>query len=74
MKLELIFGALAEGLKKQLSDAHVSIDETKLAHFQKDADAIVRLNIRGLVNDSSATAMRRKLMKRIVHIASDRTP
>jgi hypothetical protein len=66
MKLELHFGALVPNLGQQLFDAGVIVSGTDIKHWQKDADAIVRLNLRGLLTDSAMHSARQKLMKKIV--------
>ena len=57
------FGALAYPLSDQIKPHCMSAE--KLEHFQRDADAIVRLCVRGLLIDSAAHICRKKLMRRI---------
>ena len=63
MQISLHFGAMAAPLSEQLQGC--DIDTNDLNHFQKDADAIVRLAVRGLITDSTKTSAHRKLIKNI---------
>jgi hypothetical protein len=64
--LEIDFGALALPLAEQLAaQGLVYKDAAKLAHFQADAEAIVRLHMRGYIADSVAMNCRKKLMKKM---------
>jgi len=62
--ISLHFGALVPQLKEQLEG--YGVDSTDIEHFQKDADAIVRLAIRGLIPDSTKITANRRLMRNIV--------
>lgn len=68
-RIELHFGALAPSLKEQLEPQLQGIQEgiadEKLEHFQRDADAIVRLYVRGLIPDSIKASAYKKLAKNI---------
>jgi hypothetical protein len=68
--VELTFGAMAQPLSEQLSSFALAFDT--LEQYQKDADAITRLNIRGMLGDSHARAARDKLMKRICKSISEK--
>lgn len=59
--MELVFGALAPKLSEQLQRTGKQI-----THFQKDADAITRLAIRGIISSSTAHAARGMLVKQIM--------
>jgi hypothetical protein len=63
IRLEVRFGATAPRLADQ--SIRAMIDKDDLGHFQRDADAIVRLHIRGLMTDEQADAARKKLLKRM---------
>jgi len=66
MSVSLEFGALAPPLREQLKDAGLVIRyKRNLAHYQRDADAITRIVIRGLISDSQARTARKRLMRRI---------
>lgn len=54
----LIFGALAPSLKEQLGQFCPE-------EFQADADAITRLEVRGIVIPSGARAARKRLVRSI---------
>ena len=63
--LALHLGAMAEPIRKQLYDAGLKVDIEKLEHFQKDADAIVRLHVRDLIPHSIIEKARQKLVNNI---------
>ena len=70
--LSLSFGALVPKLKEQLKEQKITVTESEIAHFQKDADGIVRLKIRGLLTDSVSRDTSRKLLKNIVKFLEGR--
>jgi hypothetical protein len=63
--LALHFGALCDPIRKQLHDLGLKMDIEKLEHRQKDADAIVRLHMRGLAPESVLKKARQKLVNMI---------
>lgn len=66
MRLKIRLGALAPKLYQQLNDA--GIDGYNIEHidrFQKDADAISRLSVKGFISESVAGKARARLMKNI---------
>lgn len=66
LDFELVFGAMAEPIKSQLSREGLRAKDPKnVAHWQKDADAIARLSIRMLLPPSAVQEARQKLMNRI---------
>ena len=65
MKLSMSFGALAPPLAEQLPDG-AKIKRTDLIHFQKDADAITRLFVRGYLSDAGTSGARKRLMQKIL--------
>jgi hypothetical protein len=68
MNVQLTFGALAAPLVEQLHSQGLAVldcDAARLDHLQRDADALVRLVIRGVLTESAATVARRKLMKEV---------
>lgn len=60
--MNIVLGALAPSLSEQL-DGYLPADD--LEHLDKDADAITRLYIRGLMTKTRADAARGKLCKEI---------
>ncbi len=56
------FGALAPALEEQAAAQGFQFAEAP-DHLQKDADAIARLQIRGLIPDSTAHKARERLMR-----------
>lgn len=65
MKFSITFGALAPPLSEQLPDG-AKIKRMDLIHFQKDADAITRLFVLGLMTNTGANAARKRLMQKIL--------
>ena len=59
----IYFGAMSDPIKKQ-----IGFDSVDVKHIQKDADAVTRLVIRGIITDSQANQARTKLAKRIGEI------
>ena len=59
------FGALSPTLAEQLQEAGLDYDEDTIDHLNRDAEAITRLSVRGVLPDSQAQAARKKLMKKI---------
>lgn len=60
--LALHLGAFCDPIIKQIVEQGFSLKENEAEHFQKDADAITRLSVRGLVTMSSVKSARRKLV------------
>lgn len=65
MKLSISFGALADPIKKQIEAAGLSISKREADLLQRDAEAITRCYIRGLIPDSVAERARMRLLKNI---------
>lgn len=63
--LEIHFGALVPSIAEQLAKAKLDAPPKDVLQWQKDADAIVRLNVRGLLTDSATRAARQKLVKKM---------
>ena len=68
------FGALSPKLRKQI-DEQLSIKWTEprlteLEHLQLDCDALVRLCVRGVIQDSEKTKVQRRLMSKITKLVS----
>jgi len=62
--MEIEFGAMAPNLKTQLAKINLKADF--IEQYQKDVDAISRLNVRGLLTDSAALAARKRFMAKLV--------
>lgn len=60
--MEIVLGALEKPLKIQLAEY---LDEPTLILFDRDADAITRLHLRGFIGDSECDRMRRRLVRMI---------
>lgn len=66
MNMNIVFGALAPRLSEQLNKQGLTATFVLLDSIQRDADAISRLSVRGVLTESSARAAHRKLVKRLV--------
>ena len=56
---------MAPKLAEQIAAAGLTADKDGIAHCQKDADALTRLAVRGLLPDGAIRSGRKKLMKHI---------
>lgn len=65
--MKITFGALAPDLSEQLAGCGLPSDA--LRHFDLDAEAIVRLSIRGYLSDSATLKARQRLMREIERMA-----
>jgi chemotaxis regulatin CheY-phosphate phosphatase CheZ len=63
------FGALAPPLAAQLRG--LKIDADRLDNLQKDADAVIRLYVQGLLTEQQAERALRKLSRRINDLAAE---
>lgn len=63
MTIHIKFGALCDSITKQLRAQGYRLKVS--ASYQKDADAITRLAVRGLLPAAQANAARKRLMKDI---------
>ena len=72
MNLSLQFGAMAAPIAEQLADQDLTGNAHLVQHFQRDADAIARLQIRGLLPDSATQNARKRLLKRILSATESR--
>lgn len=66
-RISITVGALADPLAEQLDG--LGIDPGKLDHIQRDHDAIVRLKVRGLLNQRAAEQATKHLLKEIERAA-----
>jgi hypothetical protein len=64
--VELSLGALSPRLEEQLRKQGKWVEAAKLDHYQRDADAISRLRVRGLLPDRAAYAARSKLINNLL--------
>lgn len=64
-KFGLHFGAICDPIAKQISGQQLKFDKSEVSHYQKDADAITRLRIRGYLPDSTLKKAQQKLFKKI---------
>ena len=65
-KVQIAMGAFAPKISVQLAD--MGFDENQLEAIDKDADAITRLYVRGLIPATQRDAARRKLVKSIENL------
>ena len=63
-ELKIAMGAMSDSLTDQFKSQGFEPPKD-IDHFQKDADAITRLKIRGLLTDSQSDSARKKLMKEL---------
>ena len=63
--IEIELGALAPKLSKQLKAQKILINEEDLDHLQRDADAIMRCHLRGLIGDAETEKARHRLFAKI---------
>lgn len=64
MGIEIVFGAVCDPIDKQLREQGHPLKTASV--FQKDADALTRLAVRGLLTDAQVRQARKKLLRRIV--------
>lgn len=64
MGIEIAFGALCDPIDKQLREQGHPLKAASI--FQKDADALTWLSVRGLLPDAQVRQARKKLLRRIV--------
>ena len=73
MKLELYFGALTESVSEQLKK-QFNNPNLDLPMFDEDAEALVRVYVRGIISDSENQKARKRLMKKIVSYLNTHPP
>lgn len=64
-KFSISFGALSESLLKQIDQQNHTAPSGLIAAWQKDADSICRLRIRGIMTDAEAHKAKKRLFKDI---------
>lgn len=72
--LKLRFGAMPPFIREQLIEQGFTFENNEIEHFQKDADAITRLRVRGLIPDSQIDKMNKKLINKIASCISKLNP
>jgi hypothetical protein len=65
--LALHFGALVKPLQQQLKEQGFKVDPNFVKNQQKNADAIVRLRIAGLLNEAAVKSARKKILAMFEH-------
>lgn len=65
-KVSIVFGAMADPIRLQLRGQHGSIGSRDVGHLQRDADAVSRLLVRGLITASSASGARKKILQKLI--------
>jgi hypothetical protein len=66
IKLRIAFGAMSKPLHEQISEHGIPVTQDEMSHYQKDAEAITRLRIRGMLSDKEVGNTQNRLMKNIV--------
>lgn len=64
-KVTIAFGWMNPPLAEQLSSQGLGFDAEDVAHHQKDADAISRLRVRGVITTSEGDRAYDRLAKRV---------
>lgn len=65
MKIAITFGAMAPRISEQLEQQGCKAKTDDMVAWQRDAEAIARLCVRGLISDAAATSSRRRLLQAI---------
>ena len=63
--LRLVFGAFAEPLSRQLVASRLRVARSNVRMFQRDADAITLLRIRGMLTGGETAKARQRLLKQV---------
>lgn len=63
--LGLRFGGMAPSIADQLNEQGFLFSKSEVSHFQKDADAVTRLRIRGLIPAAQVDKSFNKITKLI---------
>jgi len=61
----ILFGAVSDPISAQLANQFFAARDSDIEWWQRDADAITRLDVSGLLPRSVVLATRKKLMRRI---------
>jgi len=70
-EVAILFGAVADPIKQQISAQFFAARDSDCEWWQRDADAITRLDVSGLLPRSVVLATRKKLMKRIASCVTE---
>ena len=73
MKLTIEFGGRSPSIHEQLDRQGATARSISIRHWQKDADAITRLVVRGALTKRECEVARRRLLKDIVRWAEPKT-
>lgn len=73
MKVSLQFGAMVARISEQLDDLGLTANSHLMAHWQRDAEAITRLSVRGMLSEAETSKARRRLLKEILSATSTRS-
>ena len=65
-RYEIMFGALADPISEELRRQGLRASKVNIAYWQRDAKAISRLSIRGLLTDDERGRARKRLLQRIL--------
>ncbi len=70
MKITITFGAMAEPIDAQVPE----LSRENADRLQRDAEAITRLHVRGLLTDTETRNSRRRFMKELMEILRREKP
>lgn len=73
MKVAITFGAMAPRISEQLESQGCAAKTADMVAWQRDAEAITRLSVRGLISEAAMTSARRKLLTDILRRSSTPT-
>ena len=68
----ITIGALASPITEQLKEFNLSDDKiARILPFDFDANAIIRLHIRGIITDAEYNNVSKRLVKKIIQILNE---
>jgi len=72
-EVQLRYGAMSDTISKQLTVQGFKFDKKLCEHWQKDADAITRIRIRGILTANQTEKARIKLLNIIAKTLNPKT-
>lgn len=62
----LVYGAVVDSIEKQLTDQGLKFDKETIEHFDRDAEALARCYIRGLITTGQKKGAQARLHSKIM--------